>query len=284
MALGIDDLGFLQGVTAVERLRTWSGQLPLLDEHLRRFQHTAETLKIVGLPTAEQLADLMRQLRTHNATDSDTGIVIFATPGRRPSTGSPVAPNNAAPNNADSVTLAGTQPTLGIHCSPLDFPRLERLRRDGQPLVITDVRQPPLDCWPRDIKVRCRIHYYLADQQAREHDPEAGGVLIDDDSSITETSTANVLAVFGNRLVIPPAGRVLPGVMLQTVCRLAEQEGLEIERRPIAAEMLTEADEVLLTGSEAGLWPASKIDGTPKPIGLICRRLQASLARHLQQS
>ncbi len=255
MGLSIDDLGFLQGVTAVERMRTWNRGLPLLEAHLVRFFHTTQTLKIAGLPSDDRLIELIGELLGKHESDSETGIVLFATPGRRGS----------------------DTPTLGMHLSPLDFPRLERLRDQGQSLVITSVRQPPLDCWPRDIKVRSRIHYYLADQQARERDPEALGVLIDDDGSITETSVSNVLAVAEGRLIAPPAGRILPGVMLSTVIHLARAEGIPVERAAIGPETLRAAEEVLLTGSEAGLWPARQVDDIPKPPGPICRRLQPLL-------
>lgn len=261
MTLRIDDIGFLQGVTAVERLRTWNNRLPFREAHLRRFLHTTQTLKIGGLPDAEELSGLVDQLLNRRASDSDTGVVLFATPGRR----------------------GGNAPTLGLHLSPLDFSRLERMRREGQPLVVTGVRQPPLECWPRDIKVRCRIHYYLADHQAHEHDPEALGVLIDDDGSITETSVANIVVMIDGRLLIPPAGRILPGVMLAAVCDLAEAEGIRVARCPVSPQMLREADEVLLTGTEAGLWPARQIDALPKPPGPICRQLQQSLQTSLTE-
>lgn len=267
MAISIDDAGFFQGVTAVERLRTWGGRLPLIDAHLHRFRHTTEVLSIAGLPGAGALKRLVDELGARNPSDVDSGIVLFATPGRWG-----VASGTGEPT-----------PTLGLHRSPLDLPRLETLRRDGQPLIVTAVRQPPPDCWPRDIKVRSRIHYYLADRFARQRDPAALGVLLDDDGSITETSAANIAIVHDRRLIAPPVDRVLPGVMLGTVCRLAERQGIEVERKPISVATLRAADEVLLTGTEAGLWPVRKIDEVVKTPGPVCRALQASLRRFLAE-
>lgn len=267
IAIPIDDVGFFQGVTAVERLRTWDGRLPLIDAHLRRFRHSAEFLGIAGLPDAGELTRLIDELEARNPSELDSGIVLFATPGRRRVEGK----------------TGEAAPTLGLHRSPLDLPRIEALRRDGQPLVVTTVRQPSPECWPRDIKVRSRIHYYLADRFARGRDSAALGVLLDDDGSITETSVANIAIVHGGRLVAPPADRVLPGVVLGTVCRLADQQGIEVERRPISVDELRAADEVLLTGTDVGVWPVRKIDGVVKTPGPVCRALQASLRQFLTE-
>lgn len=266
MAIAIDDAGFFQGVTAVERLRTWGGRLPLVDSHLLRFQHTIAALHIEGLPDTEGLRSLIGQLLSRNRSGTDTGIVLFATPGRK-----------GGPADAGNV-----QPTLGLHQTPLDHARLEALRQDGQPLVVTAVRQPSPECWPRHIKVRSRIHYYLADRIARDVDPTALGVLLDDDGSITETSMANILIVRDGRLVVPPPDRILPGVTLATVCQLASERGIVVERQPISVAWLRAADEVLLTGTEPGVWPVRGIDGVPKAPGPLCRSLQNWLGQFLE--
>lgn len=268
MALAIDDVGFFQGVTAVERLRTWDRRLPLIEAHLLRFQHTTAVLRIDKLPPPDALRGLVEELLSRNSGSIDTGVILFATPGSRSGQSAP----------------GGPQPTLGLHQSPLDFAQLDSLCREGQPLVVTGVRQPSPDCWPRDIKVRSRIHYYLADRIARETDPAALGVLLDDDGSVTETSMANIVIVHDGRLIVPPADRVLPGVILATVCELAARQGMTVERQPISIDALRSADEVLLTGTEAGVWPARQIDNLIKPPGPVCRALQESLRRFLSAS
>lgn len=265
MAIGIDDVGFFQGVTAVERLRTWNRRLPLIDAHLLRFRHTAAVLRIEGLPTTHKLKVLIGELLSRNPGSTDTGIVLFATPGKR--------------GGQDRPSESG--PTLGLHRSPLDLAHLDFLRREGQPLVVTDVRQPSPKCWPRTIKVRSRIHYYLADRIARQSDDDALAVLVDDDGSITETSVANIVIVCDGHLVVPPADRILAGVTLATVCELAAQEGIEVQRQPISIRALREADEILLTGTEAGVWPVRMVDDVVKRPGPVCRTLQQSLQHFL---
>jgi branched-subunit amino acid aminotransferase/4-amino-4-deoxychorismate lyase len=268
VALSIDDLGFYQSATAVERLRTWGSGIVLLKKHLSRFDRSCHELRIEGLPSSDQLADYVDQLRIQTLAqrpqDGDIGITIFATPGRR------------------TQNLQGEQrPTLCIHATTLDKVRLDRLTRDGQPLVITNVQQPPSASWPRDIKVRSRLHYYLADLIAGDRVAGGLGVLLDQDGSVTETSTSNVMIREGNTLISPPEDRVLPGIMASAVFEVAEQFGLTLERRKLTAEELEASEEVWLTGSEVGLWYANEVNGTPKRASELYAKLRLALIESL---
>lgn len=261
LRIPIDDVGFLQAATAVERLRTYR-QRPLeVAAHLRRFCRSAAALSI-ALPDDTTLASLIDQLLRRNADwlteQGDVGIVLFATPGRGG---------------------AGVAPTLGMHLTSLDHPAIKRRQQFGQPLVITDVRQPPAASWPRDIKVRCRLHYYLADHQAQAVDRDAVGLLLDDDGTITETSVANVAIVRDGCIVSPPKERVLPGVTQAQAMRLALAAGIQWQQRSVSVHEVRQADEILLLGTTTGIWHAWLAPATvPPPRGTVCTRLQADFA------
>ncbi len=260
MALAIDDIGFIQGVTAVERLRTWGGQLRLTSLHLQRFANSTSALGIGPLPDNSELVALLTELLTRTPLTGDVGMTLFATPGRR----------------------STKRPTLGIHLTELDHDRLHRLCTLGQPLVVSSVQQPSPASWPRNIKVRSRVHYHLADRDAQQYAPDALGVLLDEDGSITETSTSNILLVNGKELVLPPPDRVLPGVMADVVCRLAIQNGWLITRRPIYPDDLRNAAGIWLTGSEPGLWGVNAVDGIRKQLSDPLRKMQKLLTNHLR--
>lgn len=259
LQIRVDDFGFFQGATAVERLRTWSGNLPPLEDHLLRFANSTKELRIGGLPATDELIRLIHQLLEKNAREHDFGITMFATPGRRGS----------------------QQPTLCLHLTSLDFGRISVLQQRGQPLVITTIQQPAPACWSRAIKVRCRLHYYLADLEANDQIAGGLGVLLDSDGSITETSTSNIIVCNGRSLLLPPEDRVLPGIMAKTVCRLANEAGWKIQRRILMPGDLHSAEEVWLTGSEVGLWFANQVDSKQKPLARQCLDVQRLLAMKL---
>ena len=242
MRIGVDDIGFRQGVVAVERLRTYSGIPFLIDRHLDRWHHSTTELGIDSLPTTEHLRNLVVELLAKNQPlvnqSGEVGITMFTTPGM----------------------IAGP-PTLGLHLNPIDLDLNAIRRQQGQAIVVVNVRQPASDCWPRSIKARSRIHYYRADILAKQFKQEAVGVLIDDDGSVTETSISNLAIVEAGKIVSPPKDRVLGGVTQSKVEELADDSGITWDYEKISPQRLATADEVLLMGTDTGIWFACEVGG-----------------------
>lgn len=268
MSLSVDDAGFRQGVTAVERLRTYGGSLYELGAHLDRWEMTVAELRIDGLPARNTIAALFGELFRLNAelitAEGDVGVTMFATPGS-----------------------GGASPTFGIHLNRLDADRVAALQTSGQPLVVTGVVQPPAASWSRAIKVRCRLHYYLADLAARDRDPAALGVLLDLDGTVTETSVANVAIAESSAIVSPPPERVLGGITQGVLERLARDSGIAWRHEPISPPRLLAADEVLLMGTGAGIWFAPRVNDSPIGEGVpgpVYRRLRDQFELHVRRS
>ncbi|MEM9585788.1 MAG: aminotransferase class IV [Planctomycetota bacterium] len=238
LGIGLDDLGFVQAVTAVERLRTYAGEAFQVDRHLQRWRATLAHLAIdVSRLTSPPINELLRRNADWVLKCGDVGITVCATPG----------------------PISNPHPNLFLHLSRLDLDRVRRRRSQGQPLWVTDVVQPPEQSWSRHAKVRCRLHYYLADRQAAKWDLDAAGLLIDADHSITETSIANLAAVVDNTVIAPPADQVLRGVSAQVVQNHADKQGVTWEHRRLSVADLESADEILLMGTDSGLWWVNRL-------------------------
>lgn len=262
MSLSVNDGGFRQGVTVVERLRTYNGKLFATDAHLQRWEHSASELQLDGLPSVADIQSLLNELLDRNSTiieaHQDVGITIFATPG-----------------------VAG-ESTIGLHLNPLNHLQNAVRQQSGQPLVMTDVQQPAFESWPRSIKVRCRIHYYRADLIARRHAEAAVGVLLDRDGSVTETSIANLAIVLNDEVVSPEPSQILGGVTQAEIERLADRAGLRWEKRRIMPQELVDSTEILLMGTDCGLWFANEVwfdsanaVGQAKQAGPVYSRLRS---------
>jgi branched-subunit amino acid aminotransferase/4-amino-4-deoxychorismate lyase len=254
MRLSVDDLGIRQGVIAVERLRTYRGRICALQAHLRRWHWTTSQLGLISLPSLQSLAALLDELLRRNEElvqcEGDVGIVLFATPGCSVDSG----------------------PSLAIHLNRLNHQAIHHRRECGQPLVVTAVEQPSPQCWPRTIKTRCRLHYYLADAAASQHQPDSLGVLLDQDGSVTETSTSNLAIVSDGQVFSPPDDRVLAGITQQIVERLSQELSIPWIKTAIHVPKLMAADEVWLMGTDGGIWFANSVndrviaDGRPGEI------------------
>ncbi|MCC9601381.1 aminotransferase class IV [Stieleria sp. JC731] len=245
LRVSIADPAVTQGVSAVERIRAYRGKLFQVETHLQRWKQSTEVLRVAKLPNRDELLSLIDQTLQKNrawiAGNENFGVLLLASPG-----------------------VQG-KATFVIDLYAIDEQLIQRRTTSGMPLVVTDVMQPDPSCWPRNIKVRSRLHYYLADQFAQDQDPDAIGVLLDNDGTITETSIANVLIVENGCLVSPFIERILFGVSMQAVVKIAADLKLDWLQEPISPERMSRADEVLLTGSSCGIWFANRIDGQATP-------------------
>ena len=152
---------------------------------------------------------------------------------------------------------------VAMHTHPISFRRFAAKYETGDALVITDVRQVPDNCWPTELKVRSRVHYFLADQRARKVEPGARAVLLDQDGNVTESTTANLLIVNQEGIVSPPKEAILPGVSLGTVEELAGQLGLPFRHRIVTPFDLESAEEILLCSTSPCIWPVLRFAGGP---------------------
>lgn len=267
IGIGLNDIGFRQSVVAVERLRTYNGRVLQLASHLVRYRRTLDFLGIDLCVERETFAPIISELIHRNQIwcdqERDFGITLLATPGE-----------------------SASSPTSIIHLNPLDHSKIRQQRTSGQPLVVTAVKQPARECWPRDIKVRCRLHYYLADREARQFAGGAIGVLIDHDGSVTETSVANLAVVVKGEIISPPSEQVLPGITQALVQRLAMETGISWRNEIIYPAELRAADEVILMGTDGGIWFANRVDGQPihdQQPGEVYKQLLTSFDRYVEQ-
>ncbi|SMP38030.1 branched-chain amino acid aminotransferase [Neorhodopirellula lusitana] len=239
--LPIDDLGFRQAVTAVERLRTYRGVLFQAPRHLARL---AGTLAAIGLESAfgdvrwaVLLDELIERNRDWIESQGDVGVTIWATPGSH----------------------RATRPTYALHLNRIDPVVASQRRELGQTVVLTDVQQPSPACWSRQAKVRSRLHYYLADQQAGAIHPGATGVLCDTDGSWTESGIANLGLVIGDEILLPPLSQVLGGITQSFAIECAERLGIAIRHQNLSTADIARADAMLLMGTDCGIWYANQV-------------------------
>ena len=77
---------------------------------------------------------------------------------------------------------------------------------------------------------------------------------------VEEVSSCNIFAVFGNKIVTPSLGTILPGVTRKSIMDLARSKGFEVEEAPLAIDDVLRADEVFTTGTAVVLSPVGYIE------------------------
>ncbi|HEY2839615.1 MAG TPA: aminotransferase class IV [Pirellulales bacterium] len=258
------DAGLVMGATITELTRTFRGVPFRLEEHLARLLRGLAIARIdAGLGTAE-LAAIGRELVAHNATQispsGDLALVFFVTAGELPVYAG--LPGGKTPRHA----------SVCVHTFPLPFESWAVAMTTGQHLVTPEIRHVPPECLDPAMKYRSRLHWFLADQQARDADPAASALLLDLQGNITETSAGNFFIVERGAIVSPTLRNILPGESRKVVLELAEKLGIRASERDITPEQALTAAEAFTTSSSYCLLPVTRLnrqaicDGKPGPV------------------
>ena len=261
--ISIFDAGFVQGTTVVEQLRTFSGKPFKVDQHVQRLMRSLEISSIPVAQSAKDFSEIIHGVAEKNFPLVDDGddlsIGLWVTPG-------------LSRKYANAKFLDGDPfPSVCCYAHPLDFYNWHDIHSQGQRLITASI--PQLASWPSELKCRSRMHYHLADTEARSKDPAASALLLDSDGFVNETSRANIVAfIDGEGLVSPRKDKILPGVSLSVMEELAEQVGEKMIYRDMMPFELVTAKEVMLCSTAACVWPVVKIDenqiadGEPGPM------------------
>jgi branched-subunit amino acid aminotransferase/4-amino-4-deoxychorismate lyase len=241
--LPLNDLGISQGVMLADQLRTFAGRPLLLDRHLQRLEAGAQALSIpLSLP---DLGAAIRAVVEHNVVlmepDQDLRISVLITPGER----------------------AGGSPTVAVTTSVLPFRQIRDWYESGIQLVMVPTREIPGESIPRYFKHRNRIHYWLAEQQARLVNVDARALLLDSRGNVCEGTTGSVAWVSAEgSIVVPPKGIILDSISLETSLELLQRLPCRVVRREFTIDEMNQAREVLWFSSPACLAPVTKLNGS----------------------
>ncbi len=279
LRLPVWDYAVVQGATVTDMVRTFAGEPFRLEQHLERF---AASRRAVGIELPEsdsRLAALVREViaRTHPLLPegSDCGVLLFATPGPYRPYAASVTLGTEARTSPDSSSAAGdvstavpataidTRPTLCIHPFSLAFAKHHYWYVNGAAAAVPQVRQVPAACLPPSIKYRSRLHWYLAEREARQIDPGAVALLLDEYGGLTETASGNLFIVRDGQLLTPRAETTLPGISQAYVSELARAAGMTVVRADLTPEYVLEAEEAFLTSTTYCIAPLTWLDGVP---------------------
>lgn len=243
-----------------------------LDLHLQRFQRSCEMVGLALEQSPEALA-----------------TAVVETVRRNP--------------GATAVKLSAYIPSVEVDVVPQDgHVAVAIAAYDPVEDVIRRKRQPPLpkarevrlwiekerknrreDIMPAQAKVSAN---YASPMVAKAKARAAGYdeiVLVDEDGHVAEGPTTNLFLVDGQgMLVTPPLAHVLHGVTRASILELAAAEGIAAVERDVTPEDLRGAAEAFLTGTTAGVWPVTSVDGEKLGdggIGPLSRRLRDRFLR-----
>lgn len=242
------DRGFIFGDALYEGLRAFGGRIVGAGLHARRL---AEGLKEIRLGWDTSRLETM-SLELIAANGLKDAFIYWQVSRGTPSPGQPVR----------SRLLKGeVRPTVFGYCSPT--PSLEACRGTiptKSAITVADTR------WKKcHVKTTSLLGAILASIEA----DEAG---VDDsifvaDGRVSEATSANLFAAVpagGSVEIVTPAldsAPMLAGVTREVVLEAARRRGVAISERPVSAEELARAAEVMLCGTLTMITAVTRLDG-----------------------
>ena len=235
--LPVGDEGLRYGFGFFETIRAAGGRIPLLARHQARWEKSWRAL-LGGQPPDITWEGVIGQVLAHNLLTTTTAAVrLTATCGQ--------------PSQAPGYHLFVT-------AQPYRH-RLQVLGAAGLKLfVYPEPRQTPL----ADHKTLNYLFYRQAGRWAQAKGADEA-VIINPDGTLSETNTANLLAIQGGTVYRPKSAHVLPGIMEACVLEQLTAMGYRIRHKPLYPVDLYDADQVLLSNALMGCVPAIGLDGSP---------------------
>lgn len=245
--------GFQYGQGVFETVRAFNGIPYFLEDHIRRLRRSWAELFPTAAPDPDW-REIIRQVLGANGLEQGPAMVkIVAARGER-----------STPPFDDIILVRAARYTH----------RLERLGTDGLHLALyREPRRTPL----ASHKTLNHLFEHLAGEWARDRGFQEA-MILNPDGSISETNSANLIALFDAKAVFPESEHVLPGITAERTLPLLRGMGYNIEERKLMPADLHRADGVLLTNSLMGVVSANSLDGKPLGDG---RQIASRLCRDL---
>lgn len=231
--LPINDLGLLRGFGVFDFMRTYSGKLIFIDDHVKRLFRSASQVGLELPWTESELTALVREtLARNDHPESNVRIVV---------TGGP---------SSDFITPQG-KPRLVIMVTPLShFP--ETWYTEGAKILTADHERTIPGAKSTDY---LRAIMVLAEARRRN---AIEVVYTDREGWVYEGTTSNIFAVINGRLVTP-GERILCGITRQKTIGLAEKT-TPVDVRNLQRHELLDAEEVFITSSNRLIVPIVQVN------------------------
>jgi branched-chain amino acid aminotransferase len=258
------DRGFRWGDAVYEVARTFGGKPFKLRAHLDRLYRSLRYTRIDPGMSEDEM-----ERATMEVVEANRGLL---------------GPNDDFTVN-QVVSRGLVEPSLehganvAIYCLPVHFLEFAREFAMGVRLITPATRRnPPTSLSPK-AKISNKMNHFIAEFEAKGVDPGAMALMLDLDGNITEAAGGNFMFVEDGRIKVPNRRHVLPGISMETLLELAENQGIPVDEGDYTTFDVYQSEEAFLSSTSYCLLPVTSLNGwtvgTGEP-GPIARGLLAS--------
>ena len=240
-----EDRGFGVADVVFDVARTFGGKPFVLERHVDRLYRSLKYLRIDPGLTPEEMTEICVDgvRRNEHRRDEAGDFIIHPFVTRGESFDGPA--------------------TVCVGIKPVNFRSFARFYVEGAHGVIARTRSYSSATVDPKVKHHSRLNFVLASLEARDVDPEALPILLDDDGNLTEGIGNNVFLVKDGVLKTPDDRGILQGVSREVVMEIANQLGIPVAVEDLQPYDLYTADEVFFTRTSPRIVPVGRVDGRP---------------------
>ncbi|MEM7735324.1 MAG: aminotransferase class IV [Deinococcota bacterium] len=251
------DITFRRGFGAFDYLRLYEGVPLFMEDHLARFERTAEILGIDMLMSRSALTEHVLELIAKNGQET-AGLQLFLTGGYAEDGFTPTTPN------------------LVILQNPL--PHVPQEKYDQGAKLISHE-------YTRDLPEAKTTNYMMAVVLGKTmRAAGATDALYYSSDTIFETTRSNFFVVDADGAIITPREGILYGITRKHILQVAHEHATVVERR-LTWDDLKNAKEAFITSTTKGALPIVQIDdmkvGSGVP-GEVAKTLMTHFEAHRQ--
>lgn len=258
--LPITDWGYRRSDVTYDVASVWDGKFFRLDDHLKRFRRSMESLRMELPETEAELRSILHELvRRAGLTESYVAFDCLR--------GSPPPGARRHPIHSRCYLAAFAVPYVWL------MPR--EVIESGVNLIIASTPRIP----ETSVDPRAKNFHWGDMTRAlfEAHDKGADNpILLDHAGNVTEGPGFNVFAITDGRAVTPERG-VLEGITRLAAIELCRDQDIPLEIRTMSLAELRQADEIFITSTAGGIMGVTRLDdrilGNGRP-GPITERLQ----------
>jgi branched-chain amino acid aminotransferase len=252
--VSVDDRGLMFGDSVFDIGRTFAGEPFKLGAHLERLRRSMRYVEMDGDGLLPEIREATEEVLRRNASEiEEVGDVYYE---------QIITRGTISPIGADSNR---NRPTIIVKLRPVPYAAFAEYYAKGIDLhssLLTTSFTGPMD--PR-AKAANRLANTRAELKGERMRKLTGKghwtVMFNNDGTVAETHGANIAIVTEGRMLIPPAHQMLNGISLETLCELAEAQGIPVEEQTLSIYDIVNADETILTATSFSLLPVVGLDG-----------------------
>lgn len=242
--ISVLDHGLMYGDGCFDAWCGRNGFIFQLDGHLDRLYRSVHALKLdLRMPKQEMRKNIIETV--YRNTVVDFYIKVLVTRGISPE---PVID----PRRCEQASVV-------IYARPTQYEVSPEKKESGIRIKVLSIRRVPHDSLEPQIKSLNYINIVMGKLEAWVSNFDEA-VMLDHQGYVTECPGFNIMGITGNKLFTPSRG-ILVGITRGSVMEMARQAGLSVEEGFYSVFDFTEADEVFMTNTVAGIAPVVNIDG-----------------------